>query len=233
MRCEKCGQILLRNFRSADKFYYCGRFSKCGQILLRTIFEVRTNYCGQFSKCGQILLRMIFKVSSGKFILYIYSLVSSSETLHNKLILIGANLFWNAIKWRSSGVRSQKSSALVRILVRCEKCGQILLRTIFEVRTNSTADDFRSADKFYCGRFSKCGQILLRTIFEVRTNSTADDFRSADKFYCGRFSKCGQITADDFRSADKFYCGRFSKCGQILLRTIFKVRTNSTADIFV
>ena len=159
------------------------------------VWEVRTNstaddfrsadkfYCVWFSKCHQENLYIY---------IYIYSLVSLSETLHNKLILIGANLFWNAIKWRSSGVRSQK------IVRTCPHFSEV-----WEVRTNSTADDFRSADKFYCRRFSKCGQILLRTIFEVRTNSTADDFRSADKFYCGRFSKCGQI----------------------LLRTIFEVRT--------
>ena len=135
--------------RSADKFY-CGRFSKSGQILLRTIFEVRTN---STADDFQSIIRKIY--------IYIYSLVSSSETLHNKLILIGANLFWNAIKWRSSGVRSQK------IVRTCPHFSEV-----WEVRTYSTADDFRSADKFYCGRFSKCGQILLRTIlFSIEVSS--------------------------------------------------------------
>ena len=62
--------------------------------------------------------------------------MSSSETLHYKLILIGANLFWNAIKWRSSGVRSQK------IVRTCPHFSEV-----WKVRTNSTADDFN------CGRF--------------------------------------------------------------------------------
>ena len=129
------------------------RCEKCGQILLRTIFEVRTN---STADDVQSVIRKIYMYIYIYIYIYIYSLVSSSETLHNKLILIGANIFWNAIKWRSSEVRSQK------IVRTCPHFSEV-----WKVRTNSTADDFRSADKFYCGRFSKCGQILLRMIFKV------------------------------------------------------------------